>query len=60
MVPHRVSDRLWRAISPSKGINKQKGVKGATLGQALSLSVVTHEAHSNGRVSQRGKVLGIA
>ena len=60
MVPHKASDHLKRAISPSKGIHKWKGAKGATLGQTLSISVVAHDAHLSGRVSQRGKGLGIA
>ena len=58
MVPHKASDRSVRAISPSKGFHKKRGAKGATLGQALSISVVAYNARSNGRVSQRGKDSG--
>ena len=60
MVPHEASDRSRRAISPSKRIHKWRGAKGATLGQALSISVVAHDARLDGRESQRGKKPGIA
>ena len=60
MVPHEASDRSRRAISPSKRIHKRNGAKGATLGQALSISVVAHDARLDGRESQSGKKPGIA
>ena len=60
MVPHEASDRSRRAISPSKGIYKERGAKGATLGQALSISMVAHDACLDGRVSQRESRLRIA
>ena len=60
MVPHEASDRSRRAIGPSKGIYKRRGAKGATLGQALSISVVAHDARLNDRESQRERKPGIA
>ena len=56
----RPSDHSSWAISPSKGFYKKRGAKGATLGQALSISMVAHDAHLDGRVSQREGCLGIA
>ena len=58
MVPHEASDRSRRAISPSKRIHKRRGAKGATLGQALSISVVAHDARLDGRESQRERLSG--